>query len=69
LDRNSVLEVEMIGKLGAVALNVNDQDAAERFWTEGVDFEVRAKLWVRLDTGSRSRGQKPNLVSYFIPRR
>jgi len=35
--------VQMIGKLGTVALYVDDQDAAERFWTERVGFEVRAK--------------------------
>jgi len=33
----------MIGKLATVALYVDDQDAAERFWTERVGFEVRTK--------------------------
>lgn len=33
----------MIEKLATVALYVDDQDAAERFWTERVGFEVRAK--------------------------
>ena len=33
----------MIGKFGTVALYVDDQDAAERFWTERVGFEVRVK--------------------------
>ena len=33
----------MIVKLGTVALYVDDQDTAERFWTERVGFEVRVK--------------------------
>lgn len=33
----------MIEKLGTVALYVDDQGDAERFWTECVGFEVRSK--------------------------
>jgi len=33
----------MIENLGTVALYVDDQDAAERFWTELIGFEVRTK--------------------------
>jgi lactoylglutathione lyase len=33
----------MIEKLARVALSVDDQEAAERFWTQAVRCEVRAK--------------------------
>ncbi|HZG58731.1 VOC family protein [Paenibacillus sp.] len=33
----------MIGKLGQVMVYVNDQDAARRFWTEKLGFEVIAE--------------------------